>query len=279
MDTKESVQKEFEELEQCPTRELCPFGFMCGVSRNGEGRPLLPRISRVKKGDLLWTNLRFESQVYVIRKGVFVSVGIDETEETIPYSILGKGNCVGLCEMYTPPEISEYYHIRSLVDGEICSTPAKIIKHKLQQLPQDYAQQLLCCVFVSQAASTFTQSKILSRRSLFDRILSLLLYLQDMTARRGVLQGTVEITHEEIATLVASDRVSTTRVLHKMAGEGLITIGYKSITLHNEKLEKNEQGFKAHSFFVTLKEESEHLREVSLLTSRADKADDPYIVV
>lgn len=251
MDTKESIAKEFHEIERCKTRETCPFGTLCGVSRSGHGKPLVPRVLPQKKGDFLWTNLRFENHVFVVKKGVFISIGLNEYEEEIPFSILGEGNAIGLAEAYTAQEISDYYHLRCFTDGEICMMPTKVVKRKLEELSQQHTSQIISRVFVSQSVASFTQLKIMSKRTLSDRIVALLIYLQDIGSRNGISPATFEITHEEIAMMVASDRVSTTRVLHKLVEKGIVSIGYKSITLHNEKLESVMHGFEAYNFFET----------------------------
>lgn len=254
MDTKASIEGEMYEIEQCDTRDICPFGSLCGVSRNTQNKPLLPRVTSQKKGDLIWTNLRFENHVFVIKKGLFVSFGLNEYEEEIPYSILGRGNAIGLAEVYSSNEISDYYHVRCLTAGEVCMMSTRAIKWKLEELSPLFAQQIVSSIFVSQSASSFTQLKILSKRTLSDRIVALLLYLQDIESRNDALPATFEITHEEIAMLVASDRVSTTRVLHKLADKGIVSIGYKSVTLHNDKLKSVMHGFESYNFFETLQD-------------------------
>jgi CRP-like cAMP-binding protein len=47
---------------------------------------------------------------------------------------------------------------------------------------------------------------------------------------------TFELTHEEIALAVLSDRVSVTRALRKMKEAGMIELGYKTIKLHRQRL-------------------------------------------
>ena len=279
MNAQESIQGEIQEIEQCPTREICPLGSLCGVSRKGYGKPLFPVVRKVKKGELIWTTLRFENQVVVVRKGVYVSIGTGEQEEAVPFALLGKGNAAGLAEAYTPAEVSEYYHIRTLIEGEICTLPAKVVRRKLEELPQSVSHQIICCSFISQSISSFTQTKIVSKKSLYERILALLLYLQDMTGRQEIEHTTLEVTHEEISMLVASDRASVTRVLHKMSDDGILSIGYKSITLHNDNLVEHRKKHDSHICFVTPADEAEHLKNINLLTPRSDKDDEPFILL
>ena len=278
MNARGSIQGEIREIEQCPTREVCPLGSLCGVSRKGYGSPF-PRgpQSGKRRAHLDYSQVRKPGRRR--SEGVFVSIGTGEQEEAVPFALLGKGNAAGLAEAYTPSEVSEYYHIRTLIEGEICTLPAKVVRRKLEELPQVTSHQVICCSFISQSISSFTQTKIVSKKSLYERILALLLYLQDMTSRQDVEHTTLEITHEEISMLVASDRASVTRVLHKMSGDGILSIGYKSIMLHNDKLAKHRAEHDSHICFVTPKEESEHLKGASLLTPRCDKEDESFILL
>lgn len=279
MGTRESMQSEIQEVEQCPTRDICPLGSLCGVSRSEYGKPLFPLIRTVEKGELVWTTLRFERQVIIVRKGVFFTVGTGDREEAIPFAVMGKGNAAGLADAYTPTELSEYYHIRNLIEGEVCMLPAKAVRRKLEELPQATSHQILGCSFVSQSISSFTQTKIVSKKSLYERILTFLLYIQDMTGREEAEHTVLKITHEEIAMLIASDRASVTRVLHKMCGDGILSMGYKSITLHNEKLVEHRKEHDSHTYFVTLKDESGHLRKRSLLTQNIENEDGSVVML
>ena len=49
--------------------------------------------------------------------------------------------------------------------------------------------------------------------------------------REGRELDEVQLTHEELGCLIACDRASTTRALHKMEQEGLIELGYRCIRL------------------------------------------------
>ena len=58
-----------------------------------------------------------------------------------------------------------------------------------------------------------------------------LLHLRELTSREGRELDEVQLTHEELGCLIACDRASTTRALHKMEQEGLIELGYRCIRL------------------------------------------------
>ena len=46
-------------------------------------------------------------------------------------------------------------------------------------------------------------------------------------------------THEEVASLVASDRASVTRALRKLKEDGLVELGYKSIRMTGALLDRS----------------------------------------
>lgn len=54
-----------------------------------------------------------------------------------------------------------------------------------------------------------------------------LLHLRELTSREGRELDEVQLTHEELACLIACDRASTTRALHKMEQDGVIELGYR----------------------------------------------------
>ena len=56
-------------------------------------------------------------------------------------------------------------------------------------------------------------------------------YLLYMSSKRG--GGTVNYTHEQIAAITGTNRVSVSRILASMAKEGIVTLGYKHIKLND----------------------------------------------
>ena len=58
-----------------------------------------------------------------------------------------------------------------------------------------------------------------------------LLHLRELTSREGRELDEVQLTYEELACLIACDRASTTRALHKMEQDGVIELGYRCIRI------------------------------------------------
>lgn len=244
------IHMEMGSEDQCPARKGCPLGAVCGTAGEPHGRPLYPVASQVEKGELLWTNLRFENHIHVIQSGAFVSIGHTEQGREIPFALLGRGIAIGVAELYLTGELSDTYHIRNLLPGKVCSFSTNAVRQKLEATPEACMQELISSTLTNQCTSAFTQTRILSQPSLYHRILTLLLYLRDITGRTGQEDSEFNLTHEEIGTLVSSDRVSTTRVLHKMRDDEIIELGYRSITLCVDKLIEQDQTYRAHTPLV-----------------------------
>ena len=211
--------------------------------------PLVPTFLQVDRGEMLWTDLHFNPRVIVIRKGVFSClVHVDRGRDEVPLALYGAGIAIGMAELFVPdaPQkrdvaMSSMYYLRSVFAGEICVFPAGIIRKALEIELPERARAIISCALTNQFAAACTLAKIVSYPSPRDRIISLLMLLKDMSGRGEKSDDTLRITHEEIARLVAFDRVSTTRALHKLRDEGAIELGYKSIkvlarTDHDEAL-------------------------------------------
>lgn len=250
------LKAEIAEVEHCSCRKTCPIGELCGTSWSSGIAPLFPAVINVESEELIWTNLRFENRVYIIQSGVLACMGHSEAGEEIPFALFGRGNAIGLIDIYAPSSVSGDYHIRTIVPGKICSVPAKALRRRLESLPQGHTQKILACAHASESSSAFTQTKILFRKSLQERIIALLLHLRELVQRSGRDLSVLKITHDEIALLVLSDRVSTTRVLHKMRDEGIIDLGYKSISIDEDKLDEVSGGYQVITHFYTVDQAS-----------------------
>ena len=68
----------------------------------------------------------------------------------------------------------------------------------------------------------------------------LLLALCELKLREDDELVSVGMTHGDLATLIAADRASATRVLHKLADEGYVELGYKSLALGKRILERDD---------------------------------------
>lgn len=200
----------------------------------------------VGKGEMLWTDLRNERRVFVVRSGIFVCMAHRGNEEReVPFALFGRAQTIGMAELYVTRSISQDYHLKALTNGSICSIPVKPLRRKIEAMPHAFSQVVLACTLTNQAAASFAQSSVATHSVLRDRVLALLLRLRNLAYAEGTCERSFALTHEDISLLVASDRVSVTRVLHRLRDEGYVELGYKSVSLTDKLigLSRNESFF------------------------------------
>lgn len=244
------LRSEVTEIENCQMRGTCPLGKICGTPQaDGEGEaPLFPTIINVEKDERLWTDMRFEQRVFVLRKGAYVCMAHDELDRELPFSIYGAGIVVGLAEVYLPRKAAEYYHLKAIVPGSVCSLSTKAVRKHLEALSPAYQQEIINNVLTNQVASILAQVKMTSKQSYRDRVLFLLLRLYDLSRNERDAEC-LRITHGEIATLIGADRITATRALHKARDEGYVELGYATVTLTEKLLCRHDLLKDAHSVF------------------------------
>lgn len=144
------------------------------------------------------------------------------------------------------------YYLRALLPSKVCSLSLDAVKRSLDATGPENAQMVVNGALLNQSRAMFSQVKVIARQSLRDRIILQLLTIHDVVSRAGKDVRTFKITHEELAHLVGSDRVSATRVLNALRDEGLIDLGYVSITINKGLLEMEEVNTEAQaSFYVS----------------------------
>lgn len=231
MKMREYLKGEAVAVENCAMRARCPIGSVCMAGKEKEDHPLFPSIVEVGQGDLLWTDLRSEQRVFILRSGVFSCVAHVGSTCEIPFALYGSGAAIGLAELYIPRTAADTYHLRTLVPGTVCAVLAKPLRRHLEELPDPLPQQILSRSLVNMSTAALVQSMVVSKPLLRDRAAFLLAVLRELSASGGAPAGTLHVTHGEIAQIVASDRASVTRLLNKLEQEGVVELGYRSITL------------------------------------------------
>jgi CRP-like cAMP-binding protein len=226
-------------VEHCPTRELCPMGQVCAKCCGEGAIPLYPSVTEVSHGDVIWSDIKFEQRAGFIRSGAFSCFSNTESAgDKSPISILGAGDSAGFAELFTQRELSSSYLVQALSPGMVCFFPAKPLRRLLSLLPQDEHDNVLTSALVNTSAAIYAQVKMLTHARTSDRIAMLLGRVFQLARRQGVDLKSVELTHREVAFLVCADRATTTRALHEMQREGLVDLGYGSITLRDSLIEK-----------------------------------------
>ena len=255
------LKGEVAEIEHCTARRLCPFGHVCGTLKSEGSVPLFPTVLEVGKGEMLWTDIRFEQRVFVIKDGLFVCIAQEAKEGELPYALYGTGIVIGAIELYAPREISSLYHLRALLPSKVCSFSLDAVKSSLNKTGSTSVQSVVSGSTLNQSCAMFLQIKVMSRQSLRDRIILQLLTIHEVLSRSRKNTRTLKITHEELAYLVGSDRVSVTRTLNALRDDGFISLGYVSITLNDKLFELTEVNDEVKDMFYVQGDDSENLWE------------------
>ena len=242
--------KELQKIKSCPTRELCPLSDICAKSHGDSNRLIYPKTLSVKRGDLLWTTHYAEDRVLVFKKGVFLSIGYSNQEREVPFCLYGPGNSVGLSDMFTAEDIRSSYHVRTLLEGEVCSFSADVLRRELGEYSDDYVHATVVSTLMSQCAGAFTLAMIKNQKSMTDRIVALLHCLRDFANRIDINQAEFNITHEDIALVVGADRTTTTRALNKIVADKVIERKYGKIKLLTERAEDPSSKQEYHTNFI-----------------------------
>lgn len=232
MRMKEYLKGETVAAENCSMRGLCPVGTLCMAEDEMSGPPLFPTAIDINQGDMLWTDLRTEQRVFIVKTGVLSLVAHVSKDWETPFALYGSGAAIGLAELYVPRTTADTYHLKALVPGKVCSFLAKPLRRHLEDLPKPAPEKILSKAFVNMSAAALNQCAIMSKPSLRDRVALLLAILQNLAALSGAHIDVLHITHGEIAQHVMSDRGSVTRLLNKMEQEGDVELGYRSIKVN-----------------------------------------------
>lgn len=216
-------------VKHCPVRQICPLGAVCGTERDENRVPLYPTSLTLSPNEMLWADLNYEQRVYCIQQGAFACIANLDHERETPFALYGAGYAIGLNELYIPRRIASTYYLRPLTVGRVCSFHAKALRRHLEELPGTLREQILCCALTNMMSASYTQLKTITRTPLSDRIAMLLMRVRQLAARDGSQVDEVPLTHGDIASLVAADRVSTTRALRKLEADGLVACGYRSV--------------------------------------------------
>jgi|GEM_PF-1053141 len=230
MKVEEYFKGEETAVRHCPVRSECPIGTLCGTAQAEGQAPLYPTMTEIEPGELVWVDLRYEQRVLSIRKGVFACITDLNQENEAPFSLCGAGNLTGLAELYIQREFTSTYYLRALTPATVCSFSAKSLRHRLEELPSASSHKILSCTLMNLMVAAYSQSRVMANMRLYDRIVAMLVRLKELCLRDGEGLRPISLTHGDVAALVASDRASVTRALHKIEQEGLVELGYRSLT-------------------------------------------------
>lgn len=245
------IERESAELKRCPSRAKCPIGMLC-CEASTHKNPLIPVVKKLEQEDLLWTNLHLESRVFVLKSGLYVCLATEGESRTIPFGLYGSGIAIGLMDIYLSESMSDTYYLKTLVAGEVCSVPAKVLKHHIESLPVSYFLSLVNANATNQTIASLMQTRIATHRLLQDRVLLLFFLIRHLLHQEDESFLSLPLTHSDISLLVSADRASITRTLKSLKESGSIELGRRHIEVRFDKIMREDLEEEAFQEFFTV---------------------------
>jgi CRP/FNR family cyclic AMP-dependent transcriptional regulator len=196
-------------------------------------------LTKIPKNTFIFEQQEVTNSIYIVKSGrVMLKVYSNEGDEKI-IMFAEKGGIFGelcLCDYGLQP-----YSAITIVDCEIYKIPANFFEEKLQKDPifnETYIEILMrkTKVLISQLTG-------LSFGDTYQRVAGVMLYLigiygVELENDRGILID-LNFTHQDLADLVNSTRVTISKVIHRMISSGIIQKEKKRYVIKNrERLEE-----------------------------------------
>lgn len=208
----------------CHIRSRCSFSVLCSLTHKNVSLMECAQ-GRFDKGTLFWFNQVDRQDVYVLCSGITVVYNyLDGGRESV-YTILGKGQVMGAGDLFI--QNKRLFVIQALTDIKVCRINGDSLKH----LVATYPDLFLSLYFVDynniQAMTQYIE--VISAKRVYDRVKNLLALLAGYEDDPS--EVSLALTHNDLARLVCSDRVSVTRILHRLNEEGWVKLGNRNFTI------------------------------------------------
>lgn len=222
--------------EGCPAARLCPFKTVCVLYADASSEPLRPRQITSEKGQTQVVNPGSDQLVYVFQSGFYAIEGEAEPGTKMPFALYGEGIVAGVVELYATRRVSDTYNIYTLLPGKVCALHSEDVRTKLASLPAEHAQRMISCGLMNQFSAIFALMRIRERSYIYDQIIALFNFFMEFIPAHGMKETILELTQEEVASIINANRMAVSRVLRKMQEDGLIECSYKTIMVTRDAL-------------------------------------------
>lgn len=229
----------------CPVREFCPLAFLCAKPFDGD-RLLLPNIVTVGYREMFWTDLSARRQACVVRSGLLVSRIFSNDGFEMPDGLFSVGFVGGVPDIYVPYVASDFYFFMGLVPSQVCVFDGDAVKDQINSLGVPAVPELLARLSMNQATCAYGQKLTLAHQRARDKVASVLLRLEAALSRDPAFDGTVPLSHDDIAFLACTERATTSRELKAFAHDGLIDLSYRRIGIKRGLHERYGHFIEAH---------------------------------
>jgi len=181
---------------------------------------LTDRLKQYKKGDVLYWQGEAAESVFVVKTGKIKLFPVSSKGKVHTYDIVGPGRLVGASALLLGVE--HHSMAEALEDSEVYVIPQAEFEHLLVSNPpfsmafvRELAQmvQLLTC--------QLEELSFLDVRLRLERCLTRLADQHGVASKQGITID-LDVTHQEIADMIAANRSTVTYHLNKMKQEGLL---------------------------------------------------------
>ncbi|WP_172135081.1 Crp/Fnr family transcriptional regulator [Adlercreutzia sp. ZJ473] len=210
---------------------FCPILFKCHLAdlclSDQKANTSCSKIIHVKRGDFLYRDSSDRKNTYVILSGLLAMSTIEKDGKNVTMGIFGRGCALGETEPFAQNHHAEYL-LTAYTPCDICKIPAARILKAAQENPQFTISLINSTNFNYNVMNR--QIWMLSTTSLKERIHRLFLNIAWLCPQtdEGFL---VELTHNDIAQLINSERTSVTHALKKLEKDGRIKLRYRAVVL------------------------------------------------
>ena len=162
-----------------------------------------------------------EEFVYVVLSGIASEIYYMASGEVIVFFLLGKGYTIGDIDAFFQQKY--YCSIEALTPMTACQLNTR----DLVQLVDEDTSLLknVFGAFENNAQAMGLQMWMRNAQRIHERVKRLLSIFVKLSGSEWE-ETRVDVTHEELATLINTDRASVTRALHRLQKEGFVKLGY-----------------------------------------------------
>lgn len=201
----------------------CSFLFACSTL-DGKQEVLIQERC-FEKNQILFRNQVESACLYVVLSGILTAFYYLPSGEPVVVGNMGRGATVG--ELELPLTKGEPYNVMALTPVRLCRICIEYLTSLLSMNPS--YQKYILAASEKAARCMARQIWVMNAQRVYDRVVRMLMVLCNTGLETDEEGYFIPITHEDLAFLIHTDRISITRALKKLETEGFVELDYKHI--------------------------------------------------
>lgn len=219
----------------CPIYQECPLSIACDALNTSGYSPIYK--IHLDKNTILFRNEIDYGCIYVVVSGIAAVYTHLDAGEMMVFGLVGKGFTLGETEYFTKEK--SVYSIKTLTPCVFCRLPVEDLDSIIDARPFLMKRFIQASNKCMQMFSR--QIWVMNAQLVYDRLKRLLCVLAKLQAKQGENFVRINISHEELALLINTTRVSVTRMLNIMEQEGNVRLKYNEIEIVGPLFEFSEK--------------------------------------